>query len=439
VQDNIRRRLAGEVVTLHYVFRGRRKDGSRITVEALGSQTYMAGKPAIIGTLLDITERLKNERLALRSQRLEAIGTMASGVAHDLNNALAPIMMGVEMLRQSYPGESQIIDMFHTSATRGANMVRQLLNFSKGAEGERVSLQPHLLIKAMQNLIQGSFPKTIRLAVKCSPNLPTVLGDATQLDQVLLNLCVNARDAMPDGGTITLEAQQVEIDAAGAASIPDAKPGSYVALRVRDTGTGIPPEILDRIFEPFYTTKGPDKGTGLGLSTVIGIVKGHGGFLQVYSQQGKGSTFTAYLPADQGSGEPIFAETAASEFRGRGETVLVVDDEQSVRKMARGVLRRLNFEPITAGDGAEALIKCAEHRAAVRVIITDLHMPHMDGLDFVREVRRILPDIPVMVASGRLEDPAAAEFKALGVTARLDKPYTEAQLARALQGALAPG
>lgn len=438
VLGNISKRISGEIASTHYVFRGRRKDGSRITVEVLGSRTTFAGEPAIIGTLLEITERIRNERLALRSQRLEAIGTLAGGVAHDLNNALAPIMMGVEMLRQSYPGESEIIDMFSTSARRGADLVKQLLTFSKGAEGERVILQPALLIKGIQKFVQGSFPKGVELAVRCDPNLPTVSGDATQLDQVLLNLCVNARDAMPHGGRLTLEALQVDMDAAYASTIPDARPGSYVALRVSDTGTGIPPDILDRIFEPFFTTKDPEKGTGLGLSTVIGIVKGHGGFLQVYSYPGKGSIFTAFLPASSGASERRITADPFVEFRGLGESILVVDDEPTVRAMARTVLRRLNFEPLTAIDGPDGLIKSTEHRATLRAIVTDMHMPHMDGLGYVRALRRILPDIPVIVASGRLEESTAGELKALGVTVRLDKPFTEAQLAGALRDALSP-
>ena len=263
-----------------------------------------------------------------------------------------------------------------------------------------------------------------------------MLGDPTQLHQILLNLCVNARDAMPHGGTLTLEAQRMDVDAAYASSIPDARPGKYVALRVRDTGSGIPPEILDRIFDPFFTTKGPDKGTGLGLSTVMGIVKGHGGFLQVYSQPGQGSTFTAYLPVASEGSDTEHLTKATVEFRGQGETILLVDDEVAVREMARAVLRRLNFKPLTATDGADGLMQTAQHRTELRAIVTDLHMPHMDGLAFVRALRRMLPDIPVVVASGRMEDAMAGEFKTLGVTSRLDKPFTEVQLAEALKTVL---
>jgi PAS domain S-box-containing protein len=430
--------LRGEVRTHRLTTLFRRKDGHDFPVEINLQYVTPAGEhPRFICMARDITERLKNERIALRSQRLESIGTLAGGVAHDLNNALAPIMMGSALLREQYPNESQIVDMFEASAKRGADMVRQLLTFAKGAEGERVLIQPGHLIKELKKIMEGSFPKNIQLAVKCDPKLPNVLGDATQLHQILLNLCVNARDAMPHGGTLTLEAESLEVDAVYASSVHDAKPGKYLALRVRDTGTGIPPEIIDRIFDPFFTTKGPDKGTGLGLSTVMGIVKGHGGFLQVHSQPGQGSMFTAYLPVADAKGEDTgLPAEAVVEFRGQGETILLVDDEAALRKVARAVLRRLNFTPLTATDGADGLIQAAQHRTELHAIITDLHMPYMDGLEFVRALRRMLPDIPIVVASGRMEDTMIAEFKTLGVTSRLDKPFTEKQLAEALKTVL---
>lgn len=401
-------------------------------VERFGGE----GDPRTVVSHEDISHMKQAERQQLRSQRLESLGTLAGGVAHDLNNALAPVLMGMSILKDQYPLESKLFDMIQGSAQRGADMVRQLLTFARGAEGERVAVCPTQVVHELERLMKGSFPKNIQLLVHSDEDLPAVVGDPTQLHQVLLNLCVNARDAMHGGGTLSVRGQVVELDAVYARSIPDAVPGRYLALRVSDTGSGIPPDILDRIFDPFFTTKGADKGTGLGLSTVLGIVKGHGGFVQVYSQIGKGTTFTVYLPAaapeaDVATRAP--AVDTAEAGQGHGETILFVDDEAAVREVGRTVLERLNYQPLLATDGADGLVQAAEHRNTLRAVITDLHMPHMDGLAFVRALRRTQPDVPVVVASGRVDEAVAAELLRYGVTRRLDKPFTQAQLARELQ------
>lgn len=391
----------------------------------------------VVGVAEDVTERKELQAQLLRSQRLEAIGTLAGGIAHDFNNALAPILMGVELLRVQYPEEDKILKTIQSCAQRGADMIRQLLSFAKGAEGARVAVNLNHVVKDLQRIAESTFPKNIRTVVTCDPHLPFVLGDPTQLHQVLLNLCVNARDAMPNGGTLTLETLRENLDAASAKAIPGAPPGHYVVLRVQDTGHGIPPEILDRIFEPFFTTKGARQGTGLGLATVQSITNGHGGFLHVESKPGSGSTFSVYLPA-AGQEHPAGPlPHTPSEFRGNGETILFVDDEVPVREIARAVLRRLNFAPLTATDGADALQQLARHRTDLRAIITDLHMPRMDGLALVRSVRRTFPEVPILVTSGRLDDAVAGELKTLGVTHCLDKPFTESQLAGALKSLLA--
>lgn len=381
----------------------------------------------------DITKRVNEALKQRRSQRLESIGTLAGGVAHDLNNSIAPVLMLCDILRAQYPKESQLIDAVESSAKRGAGMVKHLLTFAKGTEGKLALLDPSVLVREMRTLITGSFPKSIRLVVNLEPNLPTVLGDVTQLHQVLLNLCVNARDAMPDGGTLTLSAQRVEVDEAYASTITDAVPGTYLMMRVQDTGTGIPAEVLERIFEPFFTTKDQDKGTGLGLSTVMGIAKGHGGFMQVYSFPGEGSAFSVFIPihTEAVAQKPVADQTA--KCLGNGELVLVVDDEFAVRIAASTVLQRLNFKVLTAEDGCDGVMKAVKHRDELKAVITDMHMPMMDGLGFVREIRDFLPEIPVVVASGRLEDSVAAEFKTLQVINRLDKPFTEADLSQTMR------
>jgi len=417
-----------------------RKDSRQLTIQ--GRWTLVrddAGRPrSILSINTDITERKRLESKFLRTQRLESLGTLASGIAHDLNNALTPIMMSSELLLLDYPTQSEVLDIIRACTKRGAEMVRQLLSYAKGAEGARAPVHTFRLLDELEKLMKGSFPKNIELVVRGDPGLPAVLGDATQLHQVLLNLCVNARDAMPGGGTLTLEAERRDVDELYASSIPDSRPGKYVLLRVRDTGAGIPRSNIERIFDPFFTTKGPDKGTGLGLSTVMGIVKGHGGFVQVYSQVGQGSTFTVYLPAEGDARDADPRGRAVEQFLGNGEIVLLVDDEPVVREMGRRVLQQLNFTPVTASDGMDGLVKAVEHRAALRVIVTDLHMPHMDGLAFVRGLRRTLPDLPVVVASGMMEEAVAEEFRRLGVASRLDKPYTQEQLATTLKRILAP-
>ncbi len=424
--------IAADRPNLH----ARRKDGTVFPVEiALGSIETGEGL-MIAAAVRDITERRNAERQANRARRLESIGTLAGGIAHDLNNALTPILLTLDLLKQQYPTEHEMLDTVEHSANHAAEMVRHLLAFAKGSEGKRVSLAPRRLLEEMEKIVKGTFPKNIQVRLRAPKDLPTVLGDATQLHQVLLNLCVNARDAMPDGGTLTLEAES--LDGAVLAELPSssgAPPSSCVVLRVSDTGTGIAPEVLDRIFDPFFTTKEPESGTGLGLFTVAGIVKGHGGLIRVGSQPGQGSTFTVLLPAERHPGAQETRAPPASAFTGHGELILYVDDEVNVRDAVRSVLERLQFTPLTASDGMSGLVQAVQHRTALHAVVTDLHMPHMDGLAFVRALRKLLPDIPVIVASGRLEAAPAQELRKLGVHVTLEKPFTQEKLAAALQEA----
>ncbi len=431
-----RARFASRTVPAHLEHQLKLWDGREIWLEVTNCFFEPEpSRPILLGVFRNITARKLAERQMLRTQRLESIGTLAGGIAHDLNNALAPIMMATELLRLEFPDTAtSYLEMIQASAKRGADMVKQLLTFAKGVEGERLRVQPQRLLKEMEKLITSTFPKNIQLQTRYAKDLQSLLGDATQLHQVLLNLCVNARDAMPAGGTLTLEAENREIDPAYARTVPEAKPGPYVMWRVTDTGAGMAPEILERIFEPFFSTKGPDKGTGLGLSTMIGIVKGHGGFVQVSSTPGQGSTFAVYLPAyGSGSGDTSRLTKTNTTFRGHGETILVVDDEVSVRNILRAVLTQLNFKVLTAADGTTALIQVAENQADLRAVITDLHMPHMDGLAFVRVLKGRLPQVGIIVVSGRLDEREADEFKLLGVHAVLEKPFTQEKLVAALK------
>jgi PAS domain S-box-containing protein len=420
--------------------RAQRKGGAEFPVEiSLGSIETAEGL-MIAAAVRDITDRKNAERQASRTQRLESIGTLAGGIAHDLNNALTPILMTVEMLKDQYPAETDVLDTVERSANHASQMVRHLLSFAKGTEGRRVAIHPRQLVDEMEKILKGTFPKNIHIDVRASNQLPNVSGDLTQLHQVLLNLCVNARDAMPEGGTLTLEADVAEVDVAPVPGTDSdgQQPGQnrYVVLRVTDTGSGIPPEIVERIFDPFFTTKGPETGTGLGLFTAAGIVKGHGGFFRVDSRPPRGSLFSVYLPAQELAKDARVDAKPRPDFFGSGETILYVDDEPNVRDAAEITLKRLNFTPLLAQDGMAGLAQALEHRESVRVVITDVHMPHMDGLAFVRALRGVLPGIPVVVASGRLDATTATELRKLGATITLDKPFTQAMLADALRVAL---
>jgi PAS domain S-box-containing protein len=431
-----------ETVPDTFEYEALRRDGQKVWLELHVAKVHENGQ--LMGTqslIRDITLRKLSEKEQYRSQRLQSIGTLAGGIAHDLNNAISPIMMSLEILKSDHSEEMETLGYIETGVRRAADMVRQLLTFAKGAEGQRVSVQMNHLVNELVGIMKSTFPKSITLDVRCDRRIPAVLGDATQMHQVLLNLCVNARDAMPEGGKLQVETQFKIVDDFVSRLVPDAKPGNYVLLRVSDTGTGIPPEILDRIFDPFFTTKSPDKGTGLGLSTVLGIVRGHCGFVRVHSEPGKGSLFEIFLPAEAGVTDLAeMTEGLGERFRAHGETILLVDDELSVRKIAESLLLRLNFKPVIAVDGIDAIAKVAAHCGELRAVITDIHMPHMDGLKFIRSLRQMMPSVPVIVASGYLDDQALADLKQIGVAGRLDKPFTESQLVDMLKPLMAaPG
>jgi PAS domain S-box-containing protein len=409
--------------------RHRTKRGELRTVWVTLRLIEIQGRPAFHSIWRDITERQETERRLLRSQRLESIGTLAGGIAHDLNNALAPILMSASLLRE---GASQdtvaMLDLIEISAQRGAAMVRQLLTFAKGIDGQRILLQPRHLLNEMEKIIKSTFPKNIQLQIQVPRDGCQVLGDATQLHQVLLNLSVNARDALPDGGTLNLEAATLDVDPALAATVEGAKPGRYVVICVTDSGTGIAPEIIDRIFDPFFTTKGPEKGTGMGLSTVLGIVRSHGGFIRVESKLGLGSTFSVYLPLAQGKKGDTETIRRPADFQGNGELILVVDDDAAIRHSMEMLLERLNFRVLSSGSGHEALVSFAQRRQEISAVLCDLQMPHMDGVVLVQALRRMSPEAGIIVMSGNPGERHLAELKNLGVISVLIKPFAANQL-----------
>lgn len=387
-------------------YRFQRKDGGYAIVQDRGYIHRNATGLGIrmVGGMRDLTEQRLMETQYLRAQRMESIGTLAGGIAHDLNNVLTPIMMSIELLKADSgndAGRSKILDIIHVSCRRGADLVRQVLSFARGLNGQRVAIRLGHLIGDLQGIISETFPRNIRIVTQVPDSLWPVTGDPSQLHQVLLNLAVNARDAMPQGGTLTLTAANLTLDAQYAGMSPQAKAGPHVLLQVSDTGSGIPPEVRERMFEPFFTTKAPDQGTGLGLSTVRTVVKNHGGFLEVASAVGQGTTFKVFLPASETLRSAESTHPLAVDLpRGRDELVLVVDDETSICLIIRRTLETFGYRVLTAGNGAEAIALYAQQPQQIAVVLTDMMMPVMDGAATIQALARINPLVKIIAISG---------------------------------------
>lgn len=390
------------------------------------------------GAFQDITERRHMEQQYLRAQRMESIGTLAGGIAHDLNNVLAPILLSIGLLYEDEHDADRLetLATIETSAKRGAAMVGRVLSFARGAEGRREQVRVPPLIRDVATIVRDTFPKNITVNDHVGADLWSLQADPTQLHQVLLNLCVNARDAMPDGGQLTLTASNIVIDQAYAAKNIDAERGPYIVLGVEDTGSGIPQEIIDKIFDPFFTTKDIGKGTGLGLATSLAIVTGHRGFMRVKSTPGAGTRFDVHLPAETTRATQPSPVRAAVHPRGRGETVLVVDDEAGIRTIAKRVLEAFGYRVLLASDGAEALALYGQHQADIAVVLTDMMMPLMDGAATIQALVRLNPEVRIISASGLATDAQAAGQAASRVLAFLPKPYTAETLLGAIRVAL---
>ena len=377
----------------------------------------------------DITERKESQQQLLRADRLESIGTLASGVAHDLNNVLAPVLLAAPLLRKDLPAErrDRLVSLIEQSAERGSAIVMQVLTFARGADGEHVLLQPVHLLKHMVNLVHETFPKTIEVNAVYPEDVWLIEGDSTQLHQVLLNLCVNARDAMPEGGILKLTAQNFDVDENYASMTPGAKPGPYVLLEVSDTGTGIPQHVIDKIYDPFFTTKGIGKGTGLGLSTVLGIIRSHSGVINV-SSSADGTTFRVLLPAAVHDGHVASASDVQDLPQGNGETILMVDDEPAVLEIAETLLVNNGYKVLTAEDGPTALAIFADHLQHIDLVLTDLAMPIMSGIALARTLRRMDGNVRIVISTGREDDFTRAELDEIGIKATLPKPYSQPAL-----------
>jgi PAS domain S-box-containing protein len=414
------------------------KAGEQVTV--VSRRTLLrdsSGRPLSILTIdTDITERRNLEEQLLRNQRLENLSALAGGVAHDLGNILSPVLMVAELLREKVSDEDrfQMVDMLRASAKRGCKLVSQILQLTRGGQRRPGVIPIRHLIREMAEFVKSTFPRSIQMDIDIEPDLQLVFGDATQLRQVLLSLSVNARDAMVDSGKLSIQASNVFLDRTLFSGQAQPVSGTYVLLVVSDTGSGIAPEHVDKIFQPFFTTK--VHGTGLGLSTVANIVRSHDGFIEVSSEPGKGSAFKVYLPSSGQMDLALPRAPATVAPVGRGECVLLVDDELAVREMARAMLEVHRYHVMSARDGAEALALFQQHRDEISIVVTDLLMPVMDGPTLVRHIRQISPETRIVCMSGLASEHKLAELDHSSVQGLLFKPYGADELLVALRKAL---
>jgi two-component system, cell cycle sensor histidine kinase and response regulator CckA len=416
------------------------KDGKDIVVASRWSLARdAAGEPKSILTVdTDITEKKQLESQVLRAQRLESLGTLAGGIAHDLNNMLTPILASSELLQNRIPQNDRLtqklLKIIGNSAERGADLVRQVLWFTRGIEGQRTNLSVEHLIADIKQIIKQTFPKSIKFTTNIPSDIWAVSGDATQLHQVLINLAVNARDAISNGGELEIAAANLVVDETFARMHLEAKVGQYVCIAVSDTGMGIPPEVMEKIFEPFFTTKEIGKGTGLGLSTAIGIIKSHSGFVTVSSQMGKGTQFKLFLPAVL-EVEPLPVRDLELPM-GNGELILIVDDEPNIRETTQISLETCNYKTIVASDGIEAIAQYSQHQAEIALVLMDMMMPSMGGATAIQTLQKINSQVKIVAISGVASTETLAQAAGNGVQAFLSKPCTSQELLTTLHNVL---
>jgi two-component system cell cycle sensor histidine kinase/response regulator CckA len=420
----------------------RRKDGTHYHEEMVISSVKDAGGQTthFIAIKQDVSEKKLLQEQYIKAQRLESLGMLAAGIAHDLNNMLAPIIFSGPLLRRSLTAEKdlKIVAMLESSAERGAALVKQVVAFAQGGgSGLRITQIKHLA-RDVVALAQSTFAKSIRVVSHIPTDAWPVMANPSQIHQVLLNLCVNSRDAMPDGGTLTISLSNRIITAEEVATIPEAKPGDWLVMEVTDTGTGIPPEVLPRIFDVFFTTKAPGKGTGLGLNTTRTIVQAHHGFIQVKTEPGQGTTMRIFLPA---STDPAAEEPSAAHalVKGNGELILLVDDDPNVRESLETVLVQCGYRVLPCADGVEAIVLYQSNSSKIDLVITDVDMPNLNGAVLAATLHQLKPDLRIIAISGL----SSATHIALAdakkhVSTFLHKPFGAMDLLRAVHELLHP-
>ena len=415
-----------------------RKDGTRVPV-LIGIAMLKASEGSCIAYLVDLSERRRLEEQFRQAQKMEAVGQLAGGVAHDFNNLLTAILGYSDLLASRLkPGSVEIeeLDEIRKAGERAASLTRQLLAFSRQQVLERKVLDLNSLIADVGKMLHRLIGEDIALVTVLDPGLRRVWADAGQLEQVVMNLAVNARDAMPRGGKLTIETANVELDEAYARKHVTVRPGSFVMLAVSDSGTGMDLETLSKIFEPFFTTKETGKGTGLGLSTVYGIVKQSGGHVWVYSEPGKGTTFKIYLPPSAEGLSPEHVPLVGTLSLRGSETVLLVEDEQSVRALTRVILENHGYTVLEAASGEKALKIVRDFDGPIHLVLTDVVMPSMGGSTLVSHVETLRPGIKVLYMSGYTDDAVVRHGHLDQGRAFLQKPFTPEGLARKVREAL---
>ena len=420
--------------------RQRSKDGRNIIV-ACRWQSIVddEGRPtSYFAVNSDVTALREQQEQQSRARRLESLGTLAGGIAHDLNNVLTPVLMSVQLLRTMQPGREQeeLLDGMQSAITRGANMINQVLSFARGVEGARDAVHVSRLIDELSTLTLAVLPKSIDVEIDVAA-VPPLWGDATQILQVLVNLVTNARDAMPEGGTLRISVQQQQVRSSS--EVPSVlEPGRYVTVTVEDSGLGMSPEVQSLIFEPFFTTKNLGDGTGLGLASSLAIAHSHGGHLQVHSEPGVGSRFTLSVPAadDAQAVDAVSLSSDDEGMRGHGELVFVIDDEESIRTIVSQTLARNGYRTVEAQNGRDAMALLHEHAASVRLVFTDMMMPVMDGAATASYVLANHPGVAIVASSGLSASAAVDRAREAGVRHFISKPFTAETLLRTIRDAL---
>jgi two-component system cell cycle sensor histidine kinase/response regulator CckA len=417
------------------------KDGQTVIVESRWTLVHDDhGRPkSVLSINTDITEKKQLEAKFLRAQRMESIGTLAGGIAHDLNNILQPISLAMDLFRDELtdPKSRSTLELVAVNAQRATSLVKQVLSFARGVDGERACVRPKSLVSEIGSIIRETFPKSISFCERPAQDVWPVLGDSTQLHQVLLNLCVNSRDAMPKGGILTLTVENADVDERFAAKHADATPGHYVVFTVSDTGSGIPESLREKIFDPFFTTKAQGQGTGLGLATSLSIIRSHGGFITLESEVTRGAAFRIYVPASEAAPvRSLGPVKSLAELRGRGELILAVDDEPVLLNVLCRSLEMNGYRVLPASDGAEGMRAYMENRDEIDLVISDMLMPGMDGPALITALKKLDPDIRIVASTGMTSPESLDTINRAGVTRIVPKPCPARVLLQTVQEVL---